>query len=420
MKDEDNCRVTQTLQRGCGVLLHISSLPDGNFSRSAFDFIDFLAKAGVKYWQILAAGPTGGSDSPYSPLSVFAGNPKFIDHSRVSTDGEKLKAFTKENKYWLESFVAFMEKREPETNHALLQFQYFIQWAELRKYANDRGIKIIGDVPIYTAMDSADVFGFQEQFDFGGVAGVPPDYFSEAGQLWGNPIYNWKQMARDRYKWWIARMKQMALRYDIVRIDHFRAFDTYYKIPVGANDAKTGTWLKGPGKKIFKAIEAAVPGLEIILEDLGDLTKSVIELRDQTGFPGMKVMQFGFDGVKTNEHLPNNYTKNCVGYIGTHDNDTFVGFLKSASKETRERVDEYLSSEFLSAKDATRLAIENILASKADIVILTMQDLLFQDSSHRMNTPGYGLGQWKYRISAKDLSSDLCEYLALLIERSGR
>lgn len=408
------------MKRGCGILLHISSLPDGNFSRSAFDFVDFLARSGVKYWQILAAGPTGAGDSPYSPLSVFAGNPKFIDKSRAVKDEAGLKVFKKENKYWLESFVTFMEKNEPKTDHALLQFQYFSQWTELRKYANDKGIKIIGDMPIYTAVDSADVFGFKEQFDFEGVAGVPPDYFSETGQLWGNPLYNWKQMTRDKYKWWIARMKHMALLYDIVRIDHFRAFDTYYKIPAGCNDAKKGAWLKGPGMKIFKAIEAVVPNLEIILEDLGDLTKSVIDLRDQTGFPGMKVMQFGFDGSDVNEHLPNNYPKNCVGYMGTHDNDTFVGFIKSAPKQTREFIDKYLSSESVAAKDVTRLAIENIMQSRADTVILSIQDLLFQDSSHRMNTPGYAFGQWKYRIAAKDLSANLGEYLHMLIERSGR
>jgi len=408
------------VKRGVGILLHVSSLPDGNFSKSAFDFVDFLGSTGVKYWQILAAGPTGASDSPYSPLSVFAGNPKFIDISRMQTDDKKLEAFKKENKYWLESFVDFMEKREPKTDHALLQFHFSEQWSELRKYANSKGIKIIGDVPIYTAVDSADVAGFKEQFDFEGVAGVPPDYFSETGQLWGNPLYDWKLMARQKYKWWIERMKQMQKMYDIVRIDHFRAFDTYYKIPVGEKDAKKGKWLKGPGMKIFDAISAAVPKLDIILEDLGDLTPSVLKLRDDTGFPGMTVMQFGFDGTHTNEHLPNNYPKNCVGYIGTHDNDTFVGFLKSASKETRGFVDTYLSSDMLGEKDTTRLAIENILASKADLVILSMQDLLFQDSTCRMNTPGKAFGQWKYRIKQKDLSQELGDYLRMLIERSGR
>jgi len=408
------------VKRGLGILLHISSLPDGNFSKSAFDFVDFLAQSHVKYWQILAAGPTGVGDSPYSPLSVFAGNPKFIDNTRTTTDDAKFQKFIKENKYWLESFVQFMEKREAKVDHALLQFHFFEQWAELRKYANGKGIKIIGDVPIYTAMDSADVFGFKDQFDFEGVAGVPPDYFSETGQLWGNPLYDWKRHSTQKYKWWIERMKQMQKMYDIVRIDHFRAFDTYYKIPVGAKDTKGGKWLKGPGMKIFDAIKAAVPKLEIVLEDLGDLTPSVLKLRDETGFHGMKVMQFGFDGTHTNEHLPNNYERNIVGYIGTHDNDTFIGFLKSASKEVRGFVDTYLSSELLGDKDVTRLAIENILASKADLVILSMQDLLFQDSKSRMNTPGKAFGQWKYRIKAKDLTPDLCEYLEMLIERSGR
>lgn len=408
------------MKRGCGVLLHISSLPDGNFSKSAFDFIDFLERSGVKYWQILAAGPTGGSDSPYSPVSVFAGNSKFVDMSRAQIDEAKYKKFLAENKYWLSPYVAFMGQIELNVNHSHMQYFFFEQWTELRQYANSKGIKIIGDVPIYTSQGSADILFYKEQFDFDGVAGVPPDYFSETGQLWGNPLYNFKQMARDKYKWWIERMKVMQRMYDVVRIDHFRAFDTYYRIPKGETDAKKGKWYKGPGMKIFNAINAAVPNLEIILEDLGDLTESVIGLREATGFPGMKVMQFGFDGTHTNEHLPNNYPKNCVGYIGTHDNDTFIGFLKSASKETRVFVDTYLSSEQLCEKDVTRLAIENILASRADLVILTMQDLLFQDSKHRMNTPGKAFGQWKYRISAKELTPELSTYIRMLVERSGR
>ena len=408
------------MKRGVGVLLHISSLPDGNFSRSAFDFIDFLADSGVKYWQILAAGPTGYGDSPYSPLSVFAGNPKFIDHTRTTINDQAFKEFLKQNKYWLESFVTFMQKRDPKPDHALLQYHFFTQWAELKKYANERGIKIIGDVPIYTAMDSADVSGFPDQFDFTGVAGVPPDYFSETGQRWGNPLYDWKQQARTKYKWWTERMKINAQMYDIVRIDHFRAFDTYYKIPVNEKDARKGKWFKGPGMKIFDAIRTAVPKLDIILEDLGDMTQSVLDLRDETGFPGMKVMQFGFDGTHTNEHLPNNYIKNCVAYIGTHDNDTFVGFLKSASKQTCGFINTYLSSEMLGTEDTTRVAIEDILNSHADTVILTMQDLLFQDSKSRMNVPGVALGNWKYRIKSKDLTPELRDYLKMIIERSGR
>jgi len=406
------------MKRGCGILLHVSSLPDGTF-KTALPFIDFLAQSGVRYWQILAAGPTG-CGSPYSPLSVFAGNPEFIDKT-VSVTEEELGKFKADNKFWLESYIAFMSKRDPKTDHIVTQAQYFKQWSEIKQYANDRGIQIIGDIPIYTAIDSADVFAWPEQFDLSGVAGVPPDYFNKDGQHWGNPLYDFKQMARDKYKWWIARMAHMAKMYDVVRIDHFRAFDTYWKIPAGTKDAKKGAWCKGPGMKIFDAIRTAVPGMQIILEDLGEISKSVLELRDETGYPGMGVMQFGFDGDAKNAHLPDNYPKNCTGYIGTHDNDTFVGFLKSADKKTRVIIDDYLSSHMLNEKDTTRLAIENILSSRADIVVLTTQDLLFQDSKFRMNTPGtVGGGNWKYRIKQSDLSDELAGYLRMLIERYGR
>ena len=409
------------MTRGSGILLHVSSLPDGNFSRSAFDFIDFLEKSGVRYWQILAAGPTDCCDSPYSSLSVFAGNPKFIDKSRMETDAAQLASFKRENKYWLDSFVAFMQKREPKTDHALMQYHFFRQWAELREYANGKGIKIIGDAPIYPSMDSADVFGFREIFDFGGVAGAPPDYFAVEGQRWGYPLYNWQYIARTKYKWWIERLKHMHRMYDAVRIDHFRAFDTYYDIPTNEQDARKGTWHKGPGMKFFNAIRAAIPDLELILEDLGVLFQSVHDLREQTGFPGMKVMQFGFDGAAANVHLPKNYpTNNTVGYLSTHDNDTFVGFLRSVSKDVRECVDNYLSSHMLGTEDTTRLAIENLLGSRADVAVLTIQDLLFQGSEHRMNVPGVAYGNWKYRIKGGDLSAELCDYLRMQIERSGR
>jgi len=421
--------------RGAGILLHVSSLPDGRMS-SAFKFIDFLAQSGIKYWQVLAMNPTGYGDSPYSPLSVFAGNPKLIDpkrHCEERSDEatpwqQRFSDFKKENKYWLDGYVKFMCKRDPKAHvdHNLEQFTFFEQWAEVKKYANERGIQIIGDVPIYTAMDSADIATWPEQFDLtngqpNGVAGVPPDYFNEDGQLWGNPLYNFKKMARDGYKWWCERIKLMAKMYDVIRIDHFRAFDTYYRVPFGATTAKEGTWCKGPGIKVFQAMKQAAPALQIILEDLGDLAPSVHTLREQTGLPGMKVMQFGFDGNPNNEHLPSNYPTNCVGYIGTHDNDTFVGWLREqAAVGNRRFIDEYLESYYLGEKNTTRLAIENILDSRANVVILTMQDILFQDSHARMNVPGRALGNWKYRIKQSDLGPETSDYLKLLVERSGR
>ena len=475
------------MQRGLGALLHITSLAGtsdvGCFS-DAYKFIDFLKSAGVKYWQVLAFGPTGYGDSPYAPLSVFALNPYFIaidnppkkqtkqsdkvnfgelfvnknralkELYKRGYDKAEFDAYVRDNKYWIESYATYMAIkcahgnvgylslpkpfRDPKSAEVKafiklhkeeINYNIFVQmiaakqWEAVKKYANQNGVKIIGDVPMYPAMDSGDVWAFNNQFEFAdgepvNVAGVPPDYFSADGQFWGNPIYDFKKMSRDRYKWWMERIKHTGKMFDVLRIDHFRAFDSYYKIPYGQTNAKVGVWAKGPGIKFFNILNEAVPNLKLILEDLGMLTKSVTDLRDATGYPGMRVMQFGFDGNSENEHLPDNYPKNCVAYIGTHDNDTFASFLKN--KQTRKHVDKYLHSSSLSTHQVTRLAFENIMASRADIVVLCMQDLLFAGSAARMNTPGREGGNWQYRIKPTALTPELAAYLKMLVNRSGR
>ena len=420
------------MQRGCGILLHISSLPEssgeGCFPHDCYDFIDFLSSAKVRYWQVLPLGPTDYFGSPYAPASVFAGNIDFINKNNVleklykTADKTKLKIFLSDNREWLDAYADFMVKAEggEKDFYIFSQMMFFDEWAKIRNYANGKSIQIIGDLPFYPAQDSADVYANKNLFDLDYSAGVPPDYFNEDGQLWGNPVYNFKSMSRNKYKWWISRINHAMQMYDIIRIDHFRAFDSYYKIPVGAKNAKTGVWQKGPGMKFFNELSAIVPRVTIVLEDLGEITKSVETLRDATGYPGMRVMQFGFDGDTSNMHLPVNYPQNCVAYIGTHDNDTFIGFLKSADKKTKGAVTEYLSSVNLSKEDTTRLAIEDILQSRADVVVLCMQDLLFESSVSRMNTPGTTEGNWQYKIKSADLTPELKKYLRMLIERSGR
>ena len=442
------------MNRGAGILLHVTSLPSGDF-KSAHAFVDFLVGAGVKYWQVLAFGPTGYGDSPYAPLSAFAINSKFTKEYKKYSE-EEVKDFVSKNKFWIESYAAYMTIRdaheqrgwlqwpielqdysssavksfvqkhqEQYDRHIQVQINLYEQWIAIKNYANDRGVQVIGDLPIYPSMDSADVWANRNQFQFEGglpvaVAGVGPDYFNKEGQHWGNPLYNFSQMARDKYKWWIAYLRKAEGLYDIIRIDHFRAFDSYYKIPYGAKSALEGTWAKGPGLKFFNAVNQALPDIQVIVEDLGNITASVASLREKTGYPGMRVMQFGFSGKNEDIHLPKNYPYNCIAYIGTHDNDTFVGFLKSLNEKDREIVDDYLNSHFLSDEDMTRLAIEDVLSSQANIVILCMQDLLFQDAKHRMNRPGTVGGNWKYRVSSVDLSGEVGVYLRLLIERSRR
>lgn len=445
--------------------MHITSLPSeqgaGCFDKHAYEFVDWLAQAGCKYWQVLGFNPTDAGGSPYSPLSVFAGNPNFIDLGQFYGEAELLKdkstqinktkllfdiyrkgydksalaQFVKENNYWIESYATYMAKNTPdlpniETDlinfYIFEQMIFFEQWVKLKNYANGKGIQIIGDVPIYPAMDSADVFAFPNQFQLNSkgipdaVAGVPPDYFNSEGQMWGNPLYNFAKMKQDKYKWWRERIKVTAKMFDVLRIDHFRAFESYYKIPAGAQSAKEGKWSKGPGMEIFNAIEKVSPGVWFILEDLGDITEQVRKLRDDTGFPGMRVMQFGFDGNFDNEHLPHNYIKNCVAYLGTHDNNTMAGFVQGADETTRKNIDGYLQSYRLNPKDTTRLAIEKILGSNADVVVLSIQDLLQQGSEARMNVPGVSGGNWKYALNEGELTEGLAKYLKMLLLRNGR
>lgn len=426
--------------RALGVLLHVTSLPakkgQGVLGKEAFEFIDWLASSGVKYWQVLPLGPVDSFGSPYSPSSVFAGNPALIDLEGESSlaalykkgyDKAALKEFARENKYWIDSYVEYNTqiklKHNLEKEYFIFeQMKFFEQWSAIKKYANEKGIRIIGDVPIYPAMESADVWARPEQFDItngkpNGVAGVPPDYFDPEGQLWGSPLYNWKQMTKDRFKWWCERIKHLAKLTDVLRIDHFRAFDSYFSIPPGATP-REGKWFNGPGIKFFNAIKKAAPNAEFILEDLGDINDSVRKLAEEVGDPCMRVMQFGIDG---NEHVPDNYIPNCVAYLGTHDNDTFVGFLKTALPQTRLYIEEYLGSYRLGFVETAKLAIEKVMQSKANLVVLSMQDLLLQGGESRMNMPGtVGGRNWKYQARSVDFSPRLAQYIRSLCEVTGR
>ena len=441
------------MHRGAGILLHVTSLPDG--FDGAHGFIDFLSNARVKYWQILAANPTGYGDSPYAPLSSFALNPAFCSGSKIY-DRASIGRFIKKHKYWLEPYALYMAIKESQgekdwlnwdkklrdfsgagvaefkeknadkiEKHIAIQMNLFERWAEIKNYANERGIQIIGDIPFYPAMDSADVWEHTDLFEFENgapkfVAGVSPDYFNADGQLWGNPIYDWKKLTATKFKWWIERLKHMQEICNIVRIDHFRAFDSYYKIPYGEKTARVGEWVDGVGFKFFDTVQKQIPDIKIILEDLGDIGQRVKDLRDKTGYGGMRVMQFGFVHNAENEHLPDNYPQNCTAYLGTHDNDTFIGFLDKLNADQRGAVDEYLHSWNLDKNDVCRLAIENLMQSRADIILVTMQDLLFQGTKYRMNTPGTLGGNWGYKIDNGQLTPVLADCIKLLIERSGR
>ena len=302
------------------------------------------------------------------------------------------------------------------------QFLFYRGWERLKKYANDNGIEIIGDIPIYVALDSCDVwanrniFMLDEDFVPKAVAGCPPDLFSKDGQKWGNPLYDWKMCKKTGYLWWINRIKETKKLYDIVRLDHFRGFEAYYAIPYDADTAREGKWEKGPGIAFFEEIKKQIPDLKIIAEDLGHLTPEVYELLDKCGFPGMKVLQFAFDPYRDNPYLPYNYPKNCVAYTGTHDNNTIIGWY--AEEHNKPFIRDYLNV----AEDewVPAAMIRTILASRADTVIIPIQDYLGYGA--RMNTPGTtGEDNWSYRIRNDALSDSIAyhiQHLTKLYKRS--
>lgn len=309
--------------------------------------------------------------------------------------------------------------------HRFLQFEFHRQIAELKDYANQRHIKIIGDLPIYVAHDSAEVWAQPEYFDIArdtgqprAVAGVPPDYFSATGQLWGNPLYDWDRMRQDGYAWWARRFKALLEYVDAVRIDHFRGFEAYWRVAYGEPTAINGAWVPGPGEDFFRQLYGQLGDLPIIAEDLGVITPEVEALRDTFNLPGMKILQFAFGAGDDNPYLPHNYQANCVVYTGTHDNDTTLGWFRSLAEAEREVVLQYLKCENLEEIhwDMVGLAFH----SAAQMAIVPLQDLLGLGSEARMNTPSKGQGNWVWRFGQGSLTEALKDRLLGLTEASGR
>lgn len=462
------------MKRASGVLMHISSLwgdySCGSFGAAAREFVDFLVDCGFSYWQVLPFCITDDCNSPYKSYSAFAGNPYFVDldilakkglitpseldrsleitpyscefdrlsHTRLELlrraaerveDKGEIRMFMKKHPQ-LESLARFMAiraknsdapwyewKNDTELDEDILftwefiQYEFFTQWQSIKSYANSKGIKIIGDIPIYVSLDSSDVWSGKENFllDEDGrptaVAGVPPDYFSEDGQLWGNPLYNWDKMKADGYAWWLSRMDYMLSMFDGVRIDHFRAFESYFSIPYGAKSAKEGHWEKGPDKDFIDKLRAKVGDRLIIAEDLGDITPEVLELVKHSGFPGMRVLQFGFLNDGDSPHKPHNYSNNTVAYTGTHDNNTLLGYVWELDDNTRREILSYCGYYDKNWDRGYDSIVRTMLSSHAGLVILPIQDLLGYGSDTRLNVPGKAKGNWQYRITREQLMS---------------
>src|SRR3984885_12616824 len=490
--------------RSSGILLHPTSLASphgaGDLGAEARRFVDFLADAGQKLWQVLPLGPTGYGESPYQCYSAWAGNPLLISLDRLveqgcldpgalenpppfredSVDFEQLipwktallesaarnpaglDDFCAANRHWLDDFALFAalksqhqgaawtrwepgaRDRDPQSlarwrerlaaaiaAQKFLQFAFFEQWRELREYARERGVHIMGDLPIYVSHDSADVwtnrryFHLDAQGNSTAVSGVPPDYFSQTGQLWGNPIYRWDALAEDGYRWWLDRFRATFAVVDMIRLDHFRGFEAYWEVPATESTAVNGKWVKGPGAALFRAAKAELGDLPLVAENLGVITAEVEAIREEFGFPGMAVLQFAFgNDPQAPTFRPHNFPHEVVAYSGTHDNDTTVGWWSNKGSGDSTRSDEetqrerdfarrYLNTD---GKEINWAFIRALEASVADTILIPMQDVLGLGTEARMNQPATIGGNWRWRYRAGDLKPEFAQRLKEMTE----
>lgn len=497
--------VPELFPRGSGVLLHVSSLPgpfgSGDLGTDAYQFIDWLAKAGMSYWQILPLNNISLGNSPYMSTSAFAGNVLFISLDKLHQKGllegadllteygfnerqvdfenvikfrmERLKKaslqfstqqskqlqkqfelFCKQQSFWLDDYALFMAlndahpesswnewpaelvsrenkaiKKALKTHHQQIlfwkfcQWVFFEQWNELRDYSKQKGIKIIGDLPIFVAYHSTDVwvnpelFELDEHYESTVVAGVPPDYFSETGQRWGNPLYRWSDHKKTNYQWWVERVRATMNMVDIMRLDHFRGLAAYWEIPADKETAIAGQWKIGPGSDLLNTLKKELGSLPIIAEDLGEITPDVDELRVEFDLPGMVVLHFAWGRGGEKRFLPHNHRTDCVVYSGTHDNDTTSSWWNNISEEQRHHLREYLAS---SGQQPHWDLIRCAFASVANISVIPIQDFIGMGNEHRMNFPGRLEDNWGWRLLWSDLPDDLAPYLSHLNGMYGR
>lgn len=469
----------------------------GDIGPDAYRFVDFLAEAKQQIWQVLPLGPTGYGNSPYQCFSAFAGNPLLISPEKLVERGyltqaecsdippfslsnvefhrvipyklellrkafagfketEDYREFEQMNRFWLDSFAHFMalknanggvawiqwdaSKQADEADirlHKFLQFEFFHQWGELKERCRQRNIRIMGDISFYVQHDSADVWGHPELFHLNErgyperVGGVPPDYFSPTGQLWGTPVYRWDNLEATGYQWWIERLRQSRALFDWIRLDHFRGFQAYWEVPASEETAVNGKWVLGPGAKLFDAAHQALGEFPIVAEDLGYITPEVEALREKFSFPGMKVLQFAFGGDSTLR--PHNYPREAVAYTGTHDNETALGWWRSANESDstssaqqstsanaeRNRAAVYLGINS-DKSDIAWAFIRGVMTSVADTAIIPLQDILGLGNEARLNLPGSASGNWGWRYQADALTRELADRLKTLTELCDR
>jgi 4-alpha-glucanotransferase len=442
--------------RRAGVLLHVTSLPGGRLGPEAYEFVSRIATAGVTVWQVLPLVPPDEEGSPYRALSAMAGHPGLLDPAEPlpAADAPAYRAWCEREAAWLDPYVEYLtvrtllggvswpgwepglRDRDPARVRAALgeaaelaerlraeQWLFADQWGRLREFAADRGVLLYGDLPIFVAHDSADVWADRDlfQLDADGrpttVTGVPPDYFAADGQRWNNPHYDWSAMAADGYTWWRRRIARQRDLFDLVRIDHFRGFEAAWHVPADAPTAKDGWWTPGPGLDLLQPlVEAAGPG-SLVAEDLGVITPEVDRMRRAAGLPGMKVLQFAFDGDPRNTHLPAHHAEHTVVYTGTHDNDTTLGWWRSLDDGTRDLV----RAQLLDPDEAMPGAMVRLaMSSKARLAVVPVQDLLGLGSSARMNTPGVPDGNWTWRAERGAIDDAVVERLRDVVSAGDR
>jgi 4-alpha-glucanotransferase len=403
------------LSRTSGVQLHPTSLPGGRLGPEAYAWIDWLAEAGQTWWQMLPLGPPDRYGSPYKARSAFAASPALLESPSAPVSASEVLDFRERSADWIEPWIRFGGRGALED-----QVRFDREWAALRRYGIDRGVRLIGDIPIYVAPGSPEQRAHPELFVEGAVAGVPPDAFTDKGQLWGNPLYDWRAMRRDGYAWWTARFRRAFELFDLARIDHFRGFVAYWAVPASARYALSGAWKRGPGRAPFDAASAVLGPLSLIAEDLGVITPPVERLRDALGYPGMVVLQFGFTPSEPRSpHIPEHHVEGKVVYTGTHDHDTIRGWYESLSPEVRASVDATVDRWGVREDEPWWSLIRLAFASPARLAMIQVQDVLGLDSSGRMNQPGIARGAWRWRLSSLP-APDLARRLRSATEAAGR
>jgi 4-alpha-glucanotransferase len=379
------------LTRSSGVQLHPTSLPGGRLGREAFRFVDWLAEAGQTWWQMLPLGPPDRHGSPYKSASAFAAWPGLLADPRAPVAREAELDFRERHAFWIDEWA--------RRGSVADQVRFDREWAALRSYAESAGVRLIGDVPIYVAPGSVDHRTHPELFRDDAVAGTPPDAYTDKGQLWGNPLYDWPALRRRGYRWWTERLRRTFELYDLARVDHFRGFCAYWAVPKGARHALGGRWQRGPGRAPFDAAARELGELPVIAENLGVITAAVERLRTSLGYPGMVVLQFGFGtDDPTNVHTPVNHREDTVVYTGTHDNDTVLGWYTSLPAEVRLEVEQAIDAAEVREREPHWSLIRLAHASPSRIAMAQVQDVLGLGSEARMNTPGSAKGAWKWRL----------------------